>query len=209
MQEEMNEARMLRDLAALNRRFLAIASRGVSGPAPVGAEVISALEPAAMARLAGLPFTLFSFGFGADRCWEVLCARGVRDAEGAGPEPDRARERFVLLGLAFLRQAVVQDACRAAVFAGVPRPIGTWLAELEFGDLVALAPTAAACLRWRFPAQARFWGELMRACRTPDEALLPVLRAAGVQWTIRRALALEEEACRRKVGFRVRGAGGR
>jgi len=204
MNEGMDEARMFRDLAALNRRFLAIAARGVAGPAPVGAAVITALEPAARARLAALPFALFSFGFGADSCWDLLCARGVQDGESAGPEPDRARERFVLLGLAFLRQAVIQDARRAAVIAGVPGPIGAWLAELEFGDLVALGPTAASCLRWRFPAQERFWLELMRACRAPDEALLPVLRAAGIQWTIRRALALEQEDCRSDGGFRVR-----
>ncbi len=206
MNEAIDEGRIFRDLAALNRRFLAIAAGSVPGPDAVGGAVISALAPGALARLASLPFALFSFGFGADRRWDVLCTRGVRDAEPAGPQPDRARERFVLLGLAFLRQAVAQDASRAAAIAGVPRPIGAWLSELEFGDLAAVGPVAASCLRWRFAAQEGLWRDLVRACRAPDEALLPVLRAAGVQWTIRRALALEEEAWRSRAGFRVRRA---
>ena len=209
MNRATDEGRMFRDLTGLNRRFLALAAGGVAGPAAVSGPLISALDPGVRARLASLPFTLFSFGFGADRRWDVLCARGVQDAQPAGPQPDRARERFVLLGLAFLRQAVAQDASRAAAIGGVPGPIGAWLAELEFGDLVALAPIAASYLRWRFATHERFWGNLVRACRAPDEALLPVLRAAGVQWTIRRALALEESACRSRAGFRVRAAGSR
>lgn len=201
MPDHSSPPSVFEDLEGLNRRFLAIAAKGIAGPPAVAVEVIEGLDEHARSRLARLPFAIFSFGFGADDGWEAVRVRGVEDADPP-PAADTARERFVLLALAFLRQAVRLDARRAAAVAGIPASTGRWLGQLDLGCLVALAPAASAALRWRFAAQGPLWAALVETCRQPDGGLLPVLRAAGLQWTIRRALELgrQDGTCRR--GFR-------
>jgi hypothetical protein len=202
MSKQDNPPSIFEDLEGLNRRFLAIAVKGVPGPPAVAIKALEGLDERARSRLVGLPFAIFSFGFGADDDWEAATLRGVEDADPP-PATDPARERFVLLALAFLRQAVRLDARRAAALAGIPASTGRWLGQLEFGCLAALAPAASGALRWRFAAQGHLWAGLVESCREPAGGLFPVLRAAGLQWTIRRALELGREDCTCRRGFRT------
>ncbi len=194
--------RVIEDLEGLNRRFLVLAAAGVPGLGKAGARALRTLDNAGRRRLAGVPFALFSFGFGADPLWEGLRENGVRDMDPPAAA-DARRERFALLGLAFMRHMARTDPRRAVTAVGVPASARKWLAGLEPGVLAAVAPRAAAVLRWRAPAQEGLWPALIRSCAQGDEALLAILRPAGVQWTIRRALDLPADYCVGRQGFRA------
>ncbi|MEJ2513700.1 MAG: hypothetical protein P8080_00620 [Gammaproteobacteria bacterium] len=196
---------MIEDLEGLNRRFLHLAKAGLPGLEEAGSRALHGLDRAGLRRLAAVPFALFSFGFGVDPRWDGLRENGVRDMDPP-PATGACRERFALLALAFMRHMASQDPRRAMTVAGIPESAGRWLVALDPGLVAAVAPGAASALRWRAATRKGLWPALIGACANGDEALLAVLRPAGVQWTIRRALDLPPDHCVGRQGFR---AGGR
>jgi hypothetical protein len=197
------EAVLRQDLAALNRAFIGM----MRADYPAGLEEdlrvrLRGLDAAAAARLAELPFALFSFGFDAAEDWQRLLAAGVRERRPARAA-DPGLVSFTVLALAFSRQACLAHPSCAATWVGLPRDVGAHLVALGLGALGDLAPLACLRLRCRFARQPRVWASLVEACERDDRELTRVVCAMGLQWTIRRALGLgADSAAAARHGFR-------
>lgn len=193
---------LARDLADLNAGFLALVGHGVHAGLPDDvARRLRELAPQVRIRLAGTPFALFGFGFEDEGEWARLLSPGVRDPEPDYLSREPPAERFTLLALTALRVFLRTAPRQVSAWMGLPTETRMRLAEVEIGDLCAVAARAAPRLHGRFLARKYLWHRIIDAAVYGDERDLRLLISLGKQWTIRRSLGLQS-ACATMRGFR-------
>jgi hypothetical protein len=189
-----------RDLAELNEGFLQLVANGAdAGLARCVHERLTALDPEARRRLAGVSFALFGFGFQEESAWEPLFSPGVRDLEPGYVARDPAAERFTLLALTALRGFIRVAPQRVSAWIGLPPEMRSRLAGLEIGVLGVVASFAAPRLRFRLAVQEAMWLRFIEASERRDLRHFALLDAHCLQWTIRRALRIEAPCAAARV----------
>jgi hypothetical protein len=185
------DEQMERSIAQANAAFLGLVARAAAsapgqdafGLPPDHAARIAAQAPAARARTADCPYTLFDLRFADAACWSATF-HGVAREGPAGSSPALVPadvERFARTA-AFLAWHVSRHgALAAALVLGVdPTAYDAWRG-LPLQELERATAATAGQLRARWGGHPRFWPLLLDAAADPRPELAERARLLGLQ----------------------------
>lgn len=150
----------LANIKALNRLFLvAVSDSAARGFRPVAAGQLTELQ---QARLAGVPFLLFSFREHDTEYWQRIASDEPQiDLIDSGDPPTQGIQELQAAGLGFLWQLVRRNPYAARLVSGAPV---SWCEHLTGLTLVSLLRRAAMrgdLLRLRFRDDEAVWRRLL------------------------------------------------
>jgi hypothetical protein len=136
------------------------------------------LEPEARKRVAAFPFVIVKLRFNDTESWQQA-SDGHPMTPADATLPPKLFEDLALEILLFARQAAREDASVAKVMFAMTPAVVRLIASLTVSQVRAIAVANAGQLRVSWDNDPEFWGELLVACRSPDEKALAAIRRQG------------------------------
>ena len=148
------------NISALNQLYLdRISLAETRSPAASGLQALTNTE---RARLAGVPFLLFSLREQDDAYWQHLFDDGrQRDLVELTEARDERVTALQVAGLSFLWQLVRRNPYAARIVSGAPVSWCEKLASLTLVGLLQRAALSGDLLRMRFPREDVIWSRLL------------------------------------------------
>ncbi|NNC57298.1 MAG: hypothetical protein HKO12_07045 [Woeseiaceae bacterium] len=150
----------LANIKALNRLFLAAVSTSASQRfGPVAASQLTELQ---QARLADVPFLLFSFREYDTEFWQrILSDESQIDLIDSGDPPGQEIRQLQAAGLAFLWQLVQRNPYAARLVSAAPVSWCERLSDLTLVGLLRRAAMRGDLLQLRFRDEEAIWRRLL------------------------------------------------
>ncbi len=194
--DDFNNVRALNAafLAGLKERRLELRDEGDS----MLQELVAALRPAQIERLAATPFLLFTLHENRPEYWDALFAEEAM-ADLFSPWRGSSCRELLAGAIGFLWRLAADNPYVARVVSGAPL---SWCERLAAEPLMSLLQTASCrhdLLAPRFPGQSTVWQKLLGAGVSNDEQVRRAAQLAALQLMLTgvpQAPAIRAAACR-------------
>lgn len=181
-------ADLLARIHTLNADYLELlatqsaASELSSGLPPRVHAALLALGPSERQRIARTPYALYSFRFDEVRFWQKLCAPAADSlAHRYRAAATSMIDAFCELALIDVWQVAQTDALAARLLYGLPDVVRTLLIAQPLWRIKRIAAEHSRVLAPRWPANRRYWPDLIRFAQENDAVGLRTAQLLGTQ----------------------------
>lgn len=146
---------------------------------------LAQLSPPAMQLLAAAPYALYTLGFDDQELWLAQLSGDTLPLQQVAEAPAMCRHArhiaFCETVIFFAWHVAVANRLAARMLLGMPAVVGEQLQAAPFVRLQQLMRASPWLLRPRWPANPRFWPDLVKAAGFGDAALVRECQLLGSQ----------------------------